>query len=289
MKQEIIKLAKKSVSEIITDVIDVFSKKDSSERLVDTMTKTWINVAEIPMSKWSFNNQWLMMMQGTADARGHKQWQSIGRNPLDWQKQISILIPLIAKSKDKESGEESSVIKGFKTIGLYAVENTYGKPLSDQYKDLKLPKMVDVAEKLGCKVRFENTKSKNAWGYLSPNPRKTEIVLGTEDQGTFFHELAHLAHLRLDGKLKNGQDPEQEAIAQLSACVLARIYGFSVENYTFKYIGHYAESHKPQAVARFCMRVSKKTAQVLDLILKTKEQIENPVVKRGMEIMVRAN
>ena len=80
--------------------------------------------------------------------------------------------------------------------------------------------------------------------------------------------------LKIDGKLKGGQDPEQEAVAQLSACVLSRMYGVKVDNTTFKYIRMYTKSNKSDAVARMCMRVADKTNKVLELILKTKKELE---------------
>lgn len=263
-------MAKKHPSELVKEMICLFSDSEKSQQLEDTFVKTFIDQREKPSNNWSFSNRLLMQLQGTTDARGYRQWQAAGRNPLDWSKQISILAPKMITETDKKTGEKKSFCVGFTTLGLYAIENTYGKPIEDPNQDLKLPEMHEVAKAWGITVRYERLAGE--WGHFSQ--MKKEIVLGTEDQSTYFHELAHAAHQKIDGKLKGGQDPEQEAIAQLSACVLSRMYGVKVDNYTFKYIRMYTKSNKPDAVARMCMRVADKTNKVLELILKTKKELE---------------
>lgn len=262
-------MAKKQAKEILQELIGMFSDPEKIDQLEDTVKLTHIDMIEKPSNNWSWSNKFLMVLQGTNDARGFRQWQKVGRNPLDWQKQISILAPLVCKTKDKND-EDKTFIKGFRAIGLYAVENTYGKSLDEQTKKYELPPLVEVAEKWNCSIRFE--KISGQYGHYSQS--KQEIVLGSENHAIFFHELAHLGHKLIDGELKGGQDPEQEAIAQLSSAVLSRIYGFKVDNMTYKYIGMYAENHKPESVARLCLRVAEKTSKVLALILGTQKEIE---------------
>ena len=50
------------------------------------------------------------------------------------------------------------------------------------------------------------------------------IKLATQDTQTFFHELAHIAHSKIE-TLNNGQDARQEAIADFTAAVLMETYG----------------------------------------------------------------
>lgn len=263
---------KQSPQALLQEMINLFSDPDKVERLEDTVTKTFIDQTIKPSNNWSFSNRMLMTVQGTQDARGFRQWQKIGRNPLDWQKQITILAPRIKKIHDEKKDEDRTIIIGFTTIGLYAIENTYGKKLEDPNETLKLPSLHQVAEHWGINVRYE--KINGEWGHFSPG--ENEIVLGTEDQNTFFHELAHLAHQKIDGKLSNEKEryAEQEAIAQLSASVLSRMFGIKMDNYTFEYIQMYTKEHKQNEVARMCMRVAEKTSKVLDLIMTTKKEIE---------------
>ena len=66
----------------------------------------------------------------------------------------------------------------------------------------------------------------------------------------------------------------QEAVAQLSSAVLARIYGVKVDKYTFDYIAMYAKGRSADAVGRMCLKVADKVGKVLDLILTEKQKME---------------
>ena len=187
------------------------------------------------------------------------------RNP------IGILAPVMIKVPKKDSvtrlvvepKEFIPICIGFKSIPVYRYEDTKGEPLKE-YKPKNIPPLLSVAEKWGVTVRYDDT---TVGEFGSFNSSKKEIRLCTESIDTFFHELAHLAHEKIDGKLKGGQDPEQEAIAELTACVLSTIYGYDVKNYAFNYIGHYAKDKKPLAVGKMCFKVMGKVGKVLELIL----------------------
>jgi len=262
-------MAKKTPSQIMGELIELFSNPEKIDQLEDTVTKTLIDGK--PCQNWSWSNRFLMAMQGTNDARGYRQWQAIGRNPEDWSKQVTIIAPMVRNVKDEKTGEKKPIVTGFKSIGLYAVENTWGRPL-EETKDHPLPPLAQIAKSWGVDVRFERIAGE--WGHYSPS--KKEIVLGTTDQQTFFHELAHVAHEKLDGKLsmENEKYALQEAVAQLSSAVLARIYGVKVDKYTFDYIAMYAKGRSADAVGRMCLKVADKVGKVLDLILTEKQKME---------------
>lgn len=252
-------------------VVKVFSQKS----FPDKIAKTFIKGAGKPMSKWSWGNQLLVYIQNTTDARGRKMWLKEGRTIIKEngipRRAISILAPRMIKVPKKdpvtklviEPKEFIPICVGFKSIPIYRYEDTEGKPLKE-YKPKDIPPLLSVAEKWGVKVRYDDT---SIGEYGSFNSAKKEIRLCTESIDTFFHELAHLAHEKIDGKLKGGQDPEQEAIAELTACVLSTIYGYDVKNYAFNYIGHYAKDKKPLAVGKMCFKVMGKVGKVLELIL----------------------
>lgn len=262
-------MAKKTPQQIMSELIDLFSNPEKIDQLEDTVTKTFI--AGKPCSNWSWSNRFLMTMQGTNDARGHRQWQAVKRNPLDWSKQVTIIAPIVKMVKDEKTDEKKPIITGFKSIGLYAVENTWGKPL-EETENYPMPPLAQIAKNWGIDVRYE--KIAGEWGHYSPNEK--EIVLGTTDQQTFFHELAHVAHEKIDGKLSMDDEKYamQEAVAQLSSAVLARIYGVKVDKYTFDYIAMYAKGRSADAVGRMCLKVADKVGKVLELILAEKQKIE---------------
>ena len=94
------------------------------------------------------------------------------------------------------------------------------------------------------------------FGYFSGDEKK--IVLCTHDAAVYFHELAHAAHSKINTGLKPGQDPKQEIVAELSAAVLARLYGIKWNAY--KYIEHNAEGKN---VGRACVKVLAEVEKVL--------------------------
>ena len=78
-----------------------------------------------------------------------------------------------------------------------------------------------IADKLGCAVSYQPLLD----AYGSCRIDGTLIKMATDDHKTFFHELAHLIHGKIE-TLKGGQDPRQETIAEFTAVVLMEMYGF---------------------------------------------------------------
>ena len=74
----------------------------------------------------------------------------------------------------------------------------------------------------------------------------------------------------MKGKLKHGQDPFQEIVAELSAQALCNLVGKQSTDTTgnsYRYIKGYADELELSPYAA-CLRVLSDTAQVLSLILK---------------------
>ena len=232
------------------------------------LAKTYLEPTGSPSDKWSLGNRLIMSMEGTYDARGYRQWQQAGRHVVKGSKAIYILGPTMRREVkvDKETGEETVVchVTGFHAIPVFRYEDTDGKRLKTVKREPKsLPPLADVAARWGIDVRYDATRHGE---YGSFSKSDSEIRLCTDDVSTFFHELAHAVHSRFE-ELKPGQDPQQEATAQLVACVLSRMYGYDVDGYTYNYIAHYAGSAEPEAVGRMCCRVLGKVEKVLGMIL----------------------
>ena len=241
----------------------------SSERLPDLLAKSYLEPTGLPSDKWSLGNRLIMTMEGTSDARGYRQWQKVGRHVKKGTKAIYILAPRVNKAveKDKETGEETTrtYVAGFQGIPVFRYEDTDGAAIKTVKNEPKeLPPLADVAERWGIKVRFDGTRH-GEFGSFSKSDG--EIRLCTDDVSTFFHELAHLAHSRIED-LKPGQDARQEIIAQLVACTLAKTYGYDgVDGYTYGYVAHYADGGDPETVGRACYRVLGMAEKILDMIL----------------------
>ena len=67
-------------------------------------------------------------------------------------------------------------------------------------------------------------------------------------------------------KTGHNQEAEAEALAQLVAATLARIYGKPDDGFSWTYIATQARSATPREVGALCMRVLDRARKVLDLI-----------------------
>ncbi len=245
----------KNANRILTEIAGEFA---DSESIPGYMAAALIRAPEIPCSKWSFGNQILMQVGGaTDDARGYRQWQAINRHVKKGATARYILAPMTIKRKD-ENGEERIIVIGFRSVPVFAIEDTEGEPV-EEYKPAALPPLAGLAE-----ISYRNTDHGESGSF---NPRTKKITLSTEDPSVFFHELVHQYDAKTH-ELKGGQDPEQEIVAELGACVLARMYDIekSAANH-MAYIAGYAKAKTPSEVGAACLRMADRVMQAIRLIL----------------------
>jgi hypothetical protein len=209
-----------------------------------------------------------MLLAGTTDARGFRQWNEAERWVTKGAKAFWILGPMRKKVKktvldDKGQREdEIEVLVGFKAIPVFRYEDTNGQDIP-VYQPRDPPPLLEVADRFGMKVQYERL-APGMYG-ATDHTNKT-ILLATDDWDTFFHELGHAIHRTFEPKRGHGQEPEAETIAQLVAATLARLYKRPADSFSWSYIASYAQSNNPQQVGRLCLRVLDKTKKVLDLI-----------------------
>jgi len=157
----------------------------SSAQLPDLCAKALINAPEKPSSKWSFGNQILMLLAGTSDARGFRQWNEVGRYVRKGAKAFRILGPVFVKkrleSTDPNDDEEIEVLVGFRAIPVFRFEETEGAELPI-YKPRDPPPLLEVAEKFGMKVNYLRLSA----GVLGMTDYERQVItLATEDWTTF--------------------------------------------------------------------------------------------------------
>lgn len=252
---------------VLASVVEKFKTSD----MTTAIRSVYLDPVPKPCQRWSWGNRVLVALAGTTDARGIRQWREVGRHPRKGSKAVYILAPLTRRvPADGDGGEDGqdtrTITVGWRGVPVFRVQDTEGCALKAVKGEPKsLPPLSAVAERWGFSVRYDATfRGEDG----SCDPRNCEIRLCTADEAVFFHELSHLAHDRLQGeKLKPGQDPEQEAIAELAACVLASMYGRDRQGEAYTYISHYADGKDPDSVGRLCLRVVEKTGRVLDMIL----------------------
>jgi antirestriction protein ArdC len=212
-----------------------------------------------PASKWTLANRVLAYSQSlSVDCRGFRQWEQVGRKVKKGTRAVYILRPRTI-TKEEEGKEPESICVGFAAIPVFAIEATEGEPVPS-YAPSAPPPLYDLALRMGIDVIYAPLPE-DRWGDYSPS--RDSIRLATHDEATFFHELAHAAHKRLRGELKEGQDAEQETVADLAACVLMDLYGLRDDTgNTWKYIFHY----HPDPLTAICKAVSE-VEQVLAVLL----------------------
>lgn len=222
---------------------------ERDETMVNTIRFAMIQPAEgdnRPCSNWSFMNKLFMILAGTMDARGFRQWQKAGRQVKKGTKAFYILAPLtkIVKAKEicEETGEDREIkrtfINGFKFVPVFRIEDTEGDAIPTyDYSPPEPPPLYTVAEKMGIEVGYTTGENcSGAAGFFQWGKAGKKIVLATHDIGVFFHELAHAAHHKT-GRSENRSKPEKEAVAETVAAVLARTYGHEKYNsQTWQYI-----------------------------------------------------
>ena len=229
-----------------------------------------------PCDSWSLGNRLLVLLGGTEDARGFRQWEQVGRHVVKGARAIHILGPIARKvaDTDPDTGEptERSIIRGFKAIPVFRLEDTDGEAL--QVPDCAppvLPPLAEVAEAWGIKVAYRPDRGGGYHGAYSPTTDRIELV--THAEATFFHELAHAAHRRLGGLTCSGQDPRQEIVAETSAATLCLMYG--LQGYAApaaQYVAAYA-GVSPDDAARSALKHLREIEATLELILGTAREL----------------
>jgi len=244
--------------------LDVVIQKFQNNNLSDFVNVLAFQLPEdAPAINWSLANRILAAAQaGNPDCRGYNQWKTVGRQVEKGSQAVYIFSPITVKKED-DNGEEKRVCIGFKPIPVFSLEATKGDPLP-AYTPATLPPLSDVAARMGINVKYCPLPPDRLGDYT---PSLERIRLGTKDESTWFHELAHAAHKKIDGKLKKGQDAGQETIAELSAAVLMQLYG--LRDHTgnaWKYISGY--NADPLTAI---MKATSKVGEILALLLNTPE------------------
>lgn len=224
-----------------------------------------------PADAWSFGNQLLMLINGTTDARGFRQWQEVGRTVKKGAKAFYIFGPKTRKVEgtNAETGQPETqiVITGFRNIPVFAIEDTEGEPVVEpDYDPVELPPLMEVATSWGIDVSYAPFSGSDAGFYV---PGFAKIVLKTHEASVFFHELAHAADDRIS-PLKGGQVAADEIVAETVAAALALVYGFDLGKQTSAraYVAQYAGMPTDQA-SKAVMQCLSRIQAVLDLILTT--------------------
>ena len=260
-----------TMQEASEKLLEMFKSQDFGPQLALTIIRRRDDdpMNALPCNKWSIGNRMLMYFLGHTDAAAtFLQWKAMHRRVTKGAKGFPIYSPITRKiKKKKEDGteEEQVIVRGFRAVPVFRIEDTIGVDLkTSDYTPPKLPPLYKAAEVLGVKV-YWRPMSRVAYGYYRPGDNS--ITLSSTDYVVWFHELAHAVREKLaDTKA----DPDrEEIIAETSASVLMEMqFGdHSYQQQAYQYIQSYCADKSPEAVIKAVMGVLKNVEEVINKIL----------------------
>jgi antirestriction protein ArdC len=264
-----------SASKAVNKILEAFETGNLPQAIAFS---TFTTPANIPAYKWTQRNRALAFLQGTGDARGYQQWTEAGRHVKKGSKSVYILGPILKKSNqvmdifDEKTGEtqheEIMECVGYHAIPVFRVEDTEGKPLEYLPLDVKTLPLADIAARWGIEVKAGAFNGEYA-GYYCDG--RKEIVMATDSEKTFLHELAHAAHYRIDTKAEQAPSWAKEVIAELSAAALMYMLGKEPPlGNNFQYIKGHAEEANLSPV-KACMKILDTCLKVINEIVQASE------------------
>lgn len=148
---------------------------------------------------------------------GFRKWQKLGRTVCKGEKAIRILAPLTRRVKDKETEEDIYLVKGFRYVNVFDVNQTKGDNLDFGHQkmvtgDISFDAIKQISP-LPIKVEYSGTSNGNV--------NKDRILVAPKDNeaamvATLIHEIAHykLGHVGTDMD-KAIKEIEAEAVSYI--------------------------------------------------------------------------
>ena len=204
---------------------------------------------------YSVNNQILIMVQHPTAryVAGYKAWQDdFKRHVKKGEKAIQILAPnpfTIKKTVTDDEGnetEEDVKIMRFKTVSVFADDQTEGKELPNLCEELEGDCADEILERIlsipNVPVVFEDFHS-DAKGYFSPTENKIvvkESISALQKAKTILHETAHsILHCK-GGEEEKAERDTREIQAESVAYAVCYYLGLPVDEYSFEYVASWA-------------------------------------------------
>jgi hypothetical protein len=255
------------MSDKVRRVLETILERFKSGDIPKAIAYAMYPIPDIPSARWSYLNKMVVYLSGTWDARGIRQWNRAGRVVKKGAKAIYILVPRVIRKRDYLRNEETRILKGFLAKAVFRVEDTEGEPL-DYEKEIPLPELplLERAREWGITVTGRSRFSRYLGFYDHGN---RQIELATPEEIVFFHELAHAAHARLNGGLRDEAVWIKEVVAELSAQVLCQLVGRKPQDRlgnSYRYIEKYSSSASLSPISA-CLKLLDTVERVLNLIL----------------------
>lgn len=252
--------------------------------------------------KRSIRNQMLIYMQ-KPDAHlvaGLKTWNKFGRQVNKGSEGIKIFAPITKKEKvidEKTKKEvEKNVIKGFRMVNLFDVNDTNGVPLPTTPLVPKNVKESEFAEKTFMPMVEELRKElpieldKNyvgeSNGYYSRLEHKIVVNANshrdiTNQYKTLIHEYAHSVFHNETGKYKDYDRESKEVQAESVAYLTTKSFDMDTSDYSFAYIKGWAAGKDEKLLLSYQEDIQKESANLI-------KKIEDVIVERNISFDVPA-
>lgn len=165
-----------------------------------TTVRAWLQTLSRFYS-YSFNN-WLLICAQRPDATriaGFQRWKSLGRFVKKGERGIRIFAPILRKVEEEKNGTTEQVSRpvGFRSIAVFALEQTDGEPLPEidsnatEGGEELLPRLEVATAALGIKLIYKAIPGA-AEGLSKGELIEIEETLSTAARcGVIAHELAH--------------------------------------------------------------------------------------------------
>ncbi|AXV40402.1 ArdC family protein [Methanobacterium sp. BAmetb5] len=204
------------LSEKLDEIIDQAFSQDIDA--VNEFISLWSS--NLNLHEYSIGNVILAWAQypQVSMLSGFKNWQKLGRTVCKGEKAIRILAPLKRKVKDKDTDEDMYIVKGFKYVNVFDVNQTEGENLEfghpDKVKgDISFDKIKQISP-LPVVVKYSATSNGNV--------NKERILVAPKDNeaamvASLIHEVAHYKlHISTGIKLdKAVKEIEAEAVSYI--------------------------------------------------------------------------
>jgi hypothetical protein len=267
-----------SASNAVQKILDAFENGNIPQAI---SCSVFLPPSNIPAYKWTVRNRALAFMQGTGDARGFNQWKESGRYIKKGSKAVYILGPVLKKTNsieiviDETTGEEKeNEIKrcvGYFGIPVFRVEDTEGDPIEYLKLDTEKLPLADVAKKWGIDIKAGAFNGEYNGYYCNA---RNEIVMATNDERTFLHELSHSAHYRIDPNAQYLPSWQKEIVADLSAAAL--FYMLGKEPPLGNHFGYIKSNAQIAGIdtLKACLKILDTCLAVIDEIVKETKSVE---------------
>ena len=281
----------------------VIKVKEYQEKLLEGVkklveSKSFIDFLQFSSKfrRYSFGNVLLIWTQRPNATRvaGMKTWNALGRTVKKGEKGIMIFAPFLKKvkraigteespapdvtaeslEKTRSQEKEEQTLVGFKSVYVFDVSQTEGKPLPEL--EVGKPSMDDGdAEELFGKilkaspvpVDFEEIVGSSN-GYYMPKERKivlSNVLTAAQRCKTLLHELAH--YLSLDpANAGDFSRSREELIAEGAAYIVSAHFGLDSSDYSVPYVAGWAggELKEVLSVGEKMRKVSERLIELVD-------------------------